>query len=158
MSSEGDDSQNHSENLPTDSEIMDEAMSSPDYKNDIAMRPTVAYFSTIYTSKARGRMSSNTKTMVEQQARKRSKEMAPLVMRASLHQMDAPAARQLDEELTSSAQSETLIQIWFKEADLEMLRLAYDIYETVRLHVSLAHEKADDPPEGFVAICELGIE
>ncbi|KAL2520220.1 hypothetical protein Fot_24143 [Forsythia ovata] len=103
MSSKGNDSQNRSEDLPTDPEIMSEVMSSPDHDEDIVMRPTVAYFSAISTSGAQGGVSSKEKPKVNQQARKKSKGGEPTAMRNSLHQMNALAARQLVKELTSSA-------------------------------------------------------
>ncbi|KAL2550518.1 Uncharacterized protein Fot_12048 [Forsythia ovata] len=54
MSSE-DDSQNRSEDIPVDPEIMGDAPSSSDHKEDDDMRPTVAYFSAVLTVDARAK-------------------------------------------------------------------------------------------------------
>ncbi|KAL2483156.1 hypothetical protein Fot_44600 [Forsythia ovata] len=53
---------------------MEEALSSPSHDEDIIIRPTVAYFSVVSTSEAWREGPLKMKTMVEQHARKKSKD------------------------------------------------------------------------------------
>ncbi|KAL2538286.1 hypothetical protein Fot_19677 [Forsythia ovata] len=106
---------------------MGEVSSSTDHDEDIAMRPTVAYFSAVSTSGAQRGVLSKENSKVDQQDRKKSKECKPPAMRAWLHQRDASATRQLDEELTSLAQSTTLIQSQLKETNLEIMNLFHHL-------------------------------
>ncbi|KAL2518609.1 Uncharacterized protein Adt_14856 [Abeliophyllum distichum] len=75
-------------------------------------------------------------------------------MRGSLDKRDALAARALDEELRRSATEASMARSRITVVELEDLRLSYDISSSVSLRASGPEERANDPPEGFVAIYE----
>ncbi|KAL2471442.1 hypothetical protein Adt_39578 [Abeliophyllum distichum] len=77
-----------------------------------------------------------------------------LEMRGSLDKRDAPAARALDEKLRHSATEESMARSRITVEELEDLRLSYDIPSSITLRAPGPEERADDPPEGFVAIYE----
>ncbi|KAL2483277.1 hypothetical protein Fot_44721 [Forsythia ovata] len=117
---------------------MDKSLSSPDHDEDAEMRPSFAYFLVVSTNDARDREPPKERVKTGQQARKKPLRNVSPAMRPSLSQMDASTARQLDKELTSLAHLVTNIQSRFREANLKMLRLVYDIPESVQLRVSFA--------------------
>ncbi|KAL2528475.1 Cold-regulated plasma membrane protein 4-like [Forsythia ovata] len=75
-------------------------------------------------------------------------------MRGSLDKKDAPAARQLDKELKRSTTEASMARSKIKEVELENIRRSYDISVFVELKTPGLEERADDPPEGFIAIYE----
>ncbi|KAL2518039.1 putative abhydrolase domain-containing protein [Abeliophyllum distichum] len=79
-------------------------------------------------------------------------------MRGSLDKRDAPAARALDEELRRSATEASMARSRITAEELEDLRLSYDIPSSVSLRTPGPEERADDPPEGYVAIYEPAMQ
>ena len=77
-----------------------------------------------------------------------------LEMRGSLDKRGAPAAKALDKELKRSATEASMDRSRTTEAELEDMRLSYNIPASVTLRALGLGERADDPPEGFVAIYE----
>ncbi|KAL2532748.1 Plus3 domain-containing protein [Abeliophyllum distichum] len=75
-------------------------------------------------------------------------------MKGSLDKRDAPAARVLDEELRRSVTEASMARSRTTAEELEDLRLSYNISSSVLLRAPGPEERADDPPEGFVAIYE----
>ncbi|KAL2528416.1 Cold-regulated plasma membrane protein 4-like [Forsythia ovata] len=75
-------------------------------------------------------------------------------MRGSLDKKNAPAARQLDKELKRSTTEASMARSKIKEVELEDIRRSYDISVFVELRTLGLEERADDPPEGFIAIYE----
>ncbi|KAL2497476.1 Plus3 domain-containing protein [Abeliophyllum distichum] len=79
-------------------------------------------------------------------------------MRGSLDKRDAPAVRALDEELRCSAKEASMARSKITTEELEDLRLSYDIPSSVSLRAPGPEERADNPPEGFVAIYEPAMQ
>ncbi|KAL2513218.1 Uncharacterized protein Adt_18818 [Abeliophyllum distichum] len=73
-------------------------------------------------------------------------------MRESLDKRDAPAAKALDEEHRWSVTEVSMARSRITVEELEDIRLSYDILASVTLRAPGPEERADDPPEGFVAI------
>ncbi|KAL2532189.1 Uncharacterized protein Adt_05540 [Abeliophyllum distichum] len=78
--------------------------------------------------------------------------------RGSLDKMDAPVARALDEELRRSATEASMTRSRITAKELEDLQLSYNIPSSVTLRVPGPEERADNPPEGFVAIYESAMQ
>ncbi|KAL2525950.1 hypothetical protein Adt_11004 [Abeliophyllum distichum] len=67
-------------------------------------------------------------------------------MRGSLDKKDAYAARRLDEELKRLATDASMVCLKITEADLEDIRLFYDVPASVVLRTPDPEEWADYPP------------
>ncbi|KAL2473363.1 Uncharacterized protein Fot_49099 [Forsythia ovata] len=110
---------------------MGEMQSSPDRDEEVTQRPTVALFPPASTSKPAklpfGRALPKAKSRKKQGP-------APTEMRGSLYQRGVPSACQLDDELTSSTNAAVVVQSKIRDADMEVLRLAYDIPVSIHLH------------------------
>ncbi|KAL2529432.1 hypothetical protein Fot_22033 [Forsythia ovata] len=144
MISENDDSQNHSEDLSIELKIMDEAQSSLDHDKEVEMRPTIAYFIIASTSEVkRETAEGEDKGKGWAAGQEKSHTIVPSTIKPSLDQRNTPATCQLDEELITSAYSVTIIQSRFMKVDLKMLRLGYDVTESVQLRIFFAYEMSE---------------
>ncbi|KAL2473277.1 hypothetical protein Fot_49013 [Forsythia ovata] len=112
---------------------MGETQSSPDHDEEVTQRPTVALFPPASTSKPATTKIPFGRALPKAKSRKKQGP-APMEMRGSLYQRGVPSAHQLDDELTSSTNAAVVVQSKIRDADMEVLRLAYDIPVSIRLH------------------------
>ncbi|KAL2466017.1 hypothetical protein Adt_41868 [Abeliophyllum distichum] len=75
-------------------------------------------------------------------------------MRGSLDKRNSPAVKVLDKELRRSATKASMAHSRITMEELEDIPLSYDIPTSVALRTPSLEERADDPPERFVAICK----
>ncbi|KAL2531761.1 hypothetical protein Adt_05112 [Abeliophyllum distichum] len=108
---------------------MGEVSSSPEGHDEVDQRPTVAHPPLTSTS---GRRKS---PGAPQKSKVKKKQLVTRVseIRVSFGQREIPAARQLDEELTNSVVASSMVYLRIKEANLDDIRLSYDISELVVL-------------------------
>ncbi|KAL2486218.1 Plus3 domain-containing protein [Abeliophyllum distichum] len=156
MSSGSDDSQNRS-GVRTNPSIQGESSLSSSSSEVVGKVNQASPASCPSTPSASGREVSLTVPMKKVGGRKRADVRVP-EMRGSLDKRNAPAVRALDEELRRSATEASMDRSRITAEELEDLRLSYDIPSSVLLRAPGPEERADDPPEGFVAIYEPAMQ
>ncbi|KAL2466487.1 Uncharacterized protein Adt_42338 [Abeliophyllum distichum] len=153
MSSGSEDLQNQS-NIQKNPSIQGESplsSSSSEAVEEVNQAPSASCLSTSSTS---GREVCPTAPLKKVVDKKRTDAGVPK-MRGSLDKRDVPEARALDEELRRSATEASMARSKIDAEELEDLWLSYDIPASVRLRTPGSEERADDLPEGFLAIYEL---
>ncbi|KAL2461541.1 hypothetical protein Adt_44961 [Abeliophyllum distichum] len=153
MLSRNDDSQNQSDDrtnpsIRGESPSSASSSSSSEIVGKVNQAPSVARPSTPSTS---GRGACPT-VRSKEIAEKRGPDVEVPEMRGSLDKKDAPTTKALDEELRRSATEVFMAHSKISKGELEDMRLSYDILASVILRAPGPEERADEPPEGFVAI------
>ncbi|KAL2526156.1 hypothetical protein Adt_11210 [Abeliophyllum distichum] len=150
MSSGSDDSQNQLD-VQTNPSIQGESplsSSSSEAMGEVNQAPSASCSSTPFVSRREVYPTVPLKKVV---GKKRTDAGVP-EMRGSLDKRDVPVARAIDEELRRSATEVSMARSRITAEELEDLRQSYDIPTSVTLTVPGPEERADDLPEGFVAI------
>ncbi|KAL2498224.1 hypothetical protein Adt_23774 [Abeliophyllum distichum] len=153
MSSRNDDSQNQSDawtnpSIRGESPSSASSSSSSEVVEKVNQAPSTARPSTPSTS---GREACPTAPSKET-AEKGGPDARVPKMRKLLDKKDTPVAKALDEELKRSATEASMARSRIVEGELEDMQLSYDIFASVILRALGLEERADDPPERFVAI------